>query len=82
MKEVQLTENQAKVIAQIQLEKQSLQAEFDRVIKRETEALILVAESNGVVLTKGLKVELKEGGILVFGDSSVEEIIEPEVITE
>lgn len=72
--EIKLKEKQIQIIAKIQAEKQHLQAEFAKVIGRETEALVLVIEGAGFDSSdvEGKQLELKEGGILVISDKKEE----------
>lgn len=73
--EIKLTEAQFKVLSQIQLEKQQLQAEYERVIKRETDSLILMAESAGVVITPKTKVELKDSTLFFTNDGPEDAVV-------
>lgn len=66
--EIKLNEKQLQVLGGIQAEKQQLQAEFAKVTKRETEALILICDAVGADVAPGSQLEIKEGGILVVPD--------------
>lgn len=71
--EVKLKENQFKILAQIQVEKQSLQNEFNKLSQKEQEIISVIAESANIPLVNGTKVELKEGA-LVFSVESEQKV--------
>lgn len=66
--EVKLKENQFKILSQIQVEKQALQNEFNKIAQKEQEIVSVIAESANISVTAGMKVELKDGA-LIFSEA-------------
>jgi len=61
--DVKITETQQKILVEVQIQKQNIQAEFNRITQKETELITMIAESAGVTLAPGTTVELKEGSL-------------------
>lgn len=71
--EVKITEVQQRILAEVQVAKQSLQNEFAKISQKESELVTMIAESAGVKLTPNTKVEMKEG-VLIF-EVQVEKVV-------
>jgi hypothetical protein len=63
---VKLTEKQLDVLKEISTEKLKIQDEFAKVVKRESDVITVIAECNGIAITKNTKISVNEIGELVF----------------
>lgn len=72
--EIQLKEKQLQILAKIQADKQILQAEYAKVVQKETDVLTLIIEGAGLDSASlvGSSVEIKEGGILYIPEPEKE----------
>lgn len=71
--EVKITSTQQKILVEVQIAKQNLQSEFNKLTQKETELITMIAESAGVILAPNTTVELKDGH-LYFGVPAVEKV--------
>lgn len=71
MNNVKITNTQQKILVEVQIAKQNLQSEFNKLTQKETELITMIAESAGLTLAPGTSVELKDGE-LCFGVSTVD----------